>query len=188
MSLPSPVSRRSAFCWLFALLALCGVGSAGAQEEWEAPLPPGIKEAPVAGCPEDYVSQPVAAYRVSSSCHITGVEPVGGYRYGFHTLADRVRGFEHADVIRRFEGGAYQYRREIRIELHRAEEETAELTCHTDMLERQVQDAVIVRPPEREGGAPVREEIDPGDLPGLGVFTYTEDVPLPAECEGNTAP
>ena len=127
------------------------------------------------------VSHPVAAYRISPRCRITDVHAVGDYTYGIQQVKAEIRAFQREEIIRRFVRDTYQYRKQRRIELHKAlQERPATLVCETDMLETRVYSAHIQRTKVLDNGKlldyqePV--EVRDGRLPDLGIFTHSSSV------------
>lgn len=124
--------------------------------------------------------QPVASYRISGLCQITDVEGVGDYKYGMWRIKSEIRDFQSSRTVKRFVGGESVYRKEVRIELYRARERPAVLVCETDMKEREVFEANILRKREKKGGKFMEDEkpvtVENGRLPDLGVFTHSREI------------
>lgn len=165
------------------IVLLLYVGSTVAQEEdMSPPLPDiDIDNREKYECKEEELTyQPVASYRISGLCRITGVESVGDYKYGIGRVKSEIRDFQSSRTVKRFVGGESVFRKEVRIELRRARERPAVLVCETDMKEREVFDAKILRKRETRGGKLKEYEepvaVENGRLTDLGVFTHSREI------------
>jgi len=150
------------------------------------PLPPLPPEGDLDGrengeCREKELTyQPVVSYRISDLCRITDVKGVGDYKHGMGQVKSEVREFQFSRTVKRFVSGESVFRKEVRIELRRAREQPAVLICETDMKERKVFNAKIMRKRQARGGDFMEYEepvsVTNGRLPNLGIFTHSREI------------